>query len=193
MASLLLEFKINHSQYVFILFFSAYLYKQTFAIPGSVFMNILGGALYGPLKGTIICSLLTTIGASMCYFLSQLTGVGLVLKLWRERISVLRAQVEMNKTRLPYFMLSLRLIPVTPNWFINITSPLLGIPINVFMLTIFFGLMPYNFMCVQAGSVLAEMQSLNDLLNINTAGKLVLLACVASLPAFLNRKFKKLY
>lgn len=99
----------------------------------------------------------------------------------------------MNKTRLPYFMLSLRLIPVTPNWFINITSPLLGIPINVFMLTIFFGLMPYNFMCVQAGSVLAEMQSLNDLLNINTAGKLVLLACVASLPAFLNRKFKKLY
>ena len=33
----------------------------------------------------------------MCYFLSQLTGVGLVLKLWRERISVLRAQVSHKK------------------------------------------------------------------------------------------------
>ena len=37
-ASLLTEFQIHHPHYVFVLFCSAYLYKQTFAIPGSVFM-----------------------------------------------------------------------------------------------------------------------------------------------------------
>lgn len=35
---MLLEFKKFHPLYVYILFCTAYLYKQTFAIPGSVFL-----------------------------------------------------------------------------------------------------------------------------------------------------------
>ena len=88
-------------------------------------------------------------------------------------------------------MLSLRLVPVTPNWFINITSPVLGIPIKVFALTALVGLVPYNFMCVKAGSVLSELKSVNDLLNLQTAVNLVILAAIASLPGFLNNKLRK--
>jgi hypothetical protein len=32
----------EHGTYVLILFSSAYLFKQTFAVPGSVFLNVLG-------------------------------------------------------------------------------------------------------------------------------------------------------
>ena len=45
-------------------------------------------------------------------------------------------------------------------------------------------------MCVQAGNFLADLQNLNELLTVQTAAKLVLLAVVASLPAFLNKKLK---
>ncbi|PAA46036.1 hypothetical protein BOX15_Mlig010073g2 [Macrostomum lignano] len=38
LASLLKAFKDDHPGYVFVLFCSAYVYKQCFAIPGSVFM-----------------------------------------------------------------------------------------------------------------------------------------------------------
>ena len=38
MATLLTDFQVHHPHYVFLLFVSAYLYKQTFAIPGSVFL-----------------------------------------------------------------------------------------------------------------------------------------------------------
>ena len=102
----------------------------------------------------------------------------------------LRAQVDKNQSRLPYFLLSLRLVPVTPNWFINITSPILGIPLEVFALTAFLGLIPYNFTCVQAGSVLSELGSVNDLLSFQTLCNLALLAAVASLPGFLNKRLK---
>ena len=37
-ASFLQQYKQEHSTYVYCLFCCAYLYKQTFAIPGSVFM-----------------------------------------------------------------------------------------------------------------------------------------------------------
>ena len=38
--------------YVVVLFVSAYLFKQTFAIPGSVFLNALAGAVFGLQTGT---------------------------------------------------------------------------------------------------------------------------------------------
>lgn len=101
-------------------------------------------------------------------------------------------QVDNNQERLPYFLLSLRLVPVSPNWFINVTSPILGIHIKTFAATAFLGLMPYNFMCVKAGSVLSELISVNDLLNFQMVCNLIIVAGVASLPGFLNKKLQKM-
>lgn len=69
---------------------------------------------------------------------------------------------------------------------------MLGIPIQTFAFTVLVGLIPYNFTCVQAGSVLSELRSVNDLLNFQTVCNLMLLAGVASLPGFLNRKLQKI-
>ena len=101
-------------------------------------------------------------------------------------------QIEKNQERLPYFLLSLRLVPVSPNWFINVTSPILGIPIKPFAATALLGLMPYNFMCVKAGSVLSELISVNDLLSFQMVCNLIVVAGVASLPGFLNKKLSKM-
>ena len=43
LSSMLQEYKAEASFYVYLLFSSAYLFKQTFAVPGSVFMNVLAG------------------------------------------------------------------------------------------------------------------------------------------------------
>ena len=44
--------KDSEGGYVVVLFVSAYLFKQTFAIPGSVFLNALAGAVFGLQTGT---------------------------------------------------------------------------------------------------------------------------------------------
>ena len=49
----------NHGVLVFLLFGSAYLFKQTFAIPGSVFLNLLAGAIFGLPIGFCLTSVLT--------------------------------------------------------------------------------------------------------------------------------------
>jgi len=71
------------------------------------------------------------------------------------------------------------------------TSPVLGIPITVFAATALLGLVPYNYMCVKAGSVLSQLNSLNDLLTMQTFGNLCILAAVSSLPGLLNNKLEK--
>ena len=60
--------------YVLVLFTSAYLFKQTFAIPGSVFLNLLAGALFGLGLGFPMTCFLTACGATFCYSLAKFAG-----------------------------------------------------------------------------------------------------------------------
>ena len=60
--------------YVLVLFTSAYLFKQTFAIPGSVFLNLLAGAIFGLAFGFPLTCLLTAFGATFCYLLAKFAG-----------------------------------------------------------------------------------------------------------------------
>ena len=60
--------------YVLVLFISAYLFKQTFAIPGSVFLNLLAGAIFGLGLGFPMTCVLTAFGATFCYSLAKFAG-----------------------------------------------------------------------------------------------------------------------
>ncbi|XP_072902509.1 transmembrane protein 41A-like [Hemitrygon akajei] len=181
-AGLLHSYKAQHSSYVLLLFCSAYLYKQTFAIPGSSFLNILAGALFGPWLGLALCCILTAIGATFCFLLSRVYGKQFVVRRFPERLAVLQHKVQENRNSLFFFLLFLRLFPMTPNWFLNITSPILNIPLTHFFFSIVVGLLPYNFICVQTGCILSEISSLDNLFSWSIVMKLLAIAMVALMP-----------
>lgn len=60
-------------------------------------------------------------------------------------------------------LLLIRLFPLTPYWFINLASPLVGVPVIPFMTSMFLGCMPYNYICTQAGAILGEIHELRDI------------------------------
>ena len=60
--------------YVLVLFSSAYVFKQTFAIPGSVFLNLLAGAIFGLNFAFPLTCFLTACGATFCYLLAKFAG-----------------------------------------------------------------------------------------------------------------------
>ncbi|KAL5969071.1 Transmembrane protein 41A-A [Taenia solium] len=72
MANQLQLYKKTYPWHIDLLFCLVYLYKQAFAIPGSFFMNLLAGALYGTTKGLAITCAMTSIGATACYVLRLL-------------------------------------------------------------------------------------------------------------------------
>ncbi|TRY92734.1 hypothetical protein DNTS_024821 [Danionella cerebrum] len=191
LAGLLQFYKTEHTAYVFILFCSAYLYKQSFAIPGSSFLNMLSGALFGPWHGLLIACTLTTVGSFNCFLLSRTFGKRHVVRFFPERVAMLQRMVEENRSSLFFFLLFLRFFPMTPNWFLNITSPILNIPIPIFFFSVFIGLIPYNFLCVHTGAILSEIQSLDDIFSWGTVLKLLLMACVALLPGALIRRYSQ--
>ncbi|KAG1933605.1 transmembrane protein 41A-B [Pimephales promelas] len=191
LAELLQFYKTEHTGYVFILFCSAYLYKQSFAIPGSSFLNMLAGALFGPWHGILIACTLTTVGSTNCYLLSRTFGKRHIIRIFPEKVAMLQRMVEENRSSLFFFLLFLRFFPMTPNWFLNITSPILNIPIPIFFFSILIGLIPYNFICVRTGAILSEIQSLDDIFSWGTLLQLLLIACVALLPGALIRRYSQ--
>ncbi|KAB5577450.1 hypothetical protein PHYPO_G00210390 [Pangasianodon hypophthalmus] len=189
MAGLLRFYKREHSSFVLLLFSSAYLYKQAFAIPGSSLLNILAGALFGPWLGLGLCCVLTTVGASMCFLLSHFFGKQHIIRIFPDRVAQLQGKVEENRSSLFFFLLFLRLFPMSPNWFLNMSSPIVNIPLTQFSLSVLIGLMPYNLVCVQTGVVLSDLSSLDDVLSWSVVLKLLLIACAALLPSALIRRY----
>ncbi|XP_055072110.1 transmembrane protein 41A-A [Misgurnus anguillicaudatus] len=188
-AELLRFYKTEHTGYVLLLFCSAYLYKQAFAIPGSSFLNILAGALFGRWYGLLLACILTTVGATMCFLLSQAFGKQRIVRLFPDKVAMLQKKVEENRSSLFFFLLFLRFFPMSPNWFLNVTSPILNIPVTLFFMAVFIGLIPYNFICVQTGSMLSDISSLDDLLSWTVVLQLLLIACAALLPGALIRHY----
>ncbi|KAB1283628.1 Transmembrane protein 41A [Camelus dromedarius] len=191
LSEILREYRKEHQAYVFLLFCSAYLYKQSFAIPGSSFLNVLAGALFGPWLGLLLCCVLASVGATCCYLLSSVFGKQLVVSYFPDKVALLQRKVEENRNGLFFFLLFLRLFPMTPNWFLNLSAPILNIPILQFFFSVLIGLIPYNFICVQTGSILSTLTSLNALFSWTTAFKLLAIALVALVPGTLIKKFSQ--
>jgi len=188
LSSELEEVKNSHMSLLLLLFCSAYLYKQTFAIPGSVFMNLLGGALFGVKVAFPICSLLTACGATLCYLLSLMFGRSILKHMFPSKLASVEEKVRENEDNLFFFLLSARLFPMTPNWLMNVTFPVIGIKIVPFFLSVLFGLMPYNFVCVQTGSILVTLKSVNDMFSYQTLICMLGIAFVAVVPGILLKR-----
>ena len=50
--------------------------------------------------------------------------------------------------------------------------------------------MPYNFICVQTGGILSDINNLDDIITLSTMLKLLFIAGVAFLPSIFIRRFR---
>ncbi|XP_034040702.1 transmembrane protein 41A-B-like [Thalassophryne amazonica] len=191
LAELLKYYKREHYGYVLLLYCSAYIYKQSFAIPGSSFLNLLAGAIFGPWLGLLLACVLATSGSTLCFLLSSVFGKQYVVQLFPEKVALLQGKVEENRSSLFFFLLFLRFFPMTPNWFLNITCPVLGIPISIFFFSVLIGLIPYNFICVRTGCILSQITSMDDIFSWGTLAQLLAIAFAALVPGALIKHYGK--
>ncbi|XP_061767344.1 transmembrane protein 41A-B-like isoform X2 [Nerophis ophidion] len=100
-------------------------------------------------------------------------------------------EVEENRSSLFFFLLFLRFFPMTPNWFLNITCPVLNIPMSMFFFSVLIGLIPYNFICVRTGAILSEIHTLDDIFSWGTLAQLLAIALVALVPGGLIKRYSR--
>ncbi|XP_010695550.2 uncharacterized membrane protein At4g09580 [Beta vulgaris subsp. vulgaris] len=164
-----------------------YIFMQTFMIPGTVFMSLLAGALFGVFRGLALVLFTATTGASSCFFLSKLIGRPLVFSMWPDKLTFFQAQVAKRRQNLLNYMLFLRVTPTLPNTFINVASPIVDVPYHIFFLATFIGLIPAAYVTVRAGIALGELRSIGDLYDFNSIATLFLIGIVSVTPTLMNK------
>ncbi|OQR92250.1 SNARE associated Golgi protein [Achlya hypogyna] len=176
-------------------FSCVYFIKQTFAIPGSVVLNLLAGVLLPLHIAFPVVCFLTMCGASCCYLLSSMLGSRERLVAFTDyclpgKLEVLQAKITaaQEDNRLFFGLLFLRIFPFSPNWLLNIASPYLQIPMHLFAPAALLGLMPYNFVTVKAGSMLAQLTSVRDVFDAPTLLGFLALAVLMLVPAIIKKR-----
>ncbi|XP_059460384.1 uncharacterized membrane protein At4g09580 [Corylus avellana] len=167
---------------------STYIFMQTFMIPGTIFMSLLAGALFGVIRGLLLVVFNATAGASSCFFLSKLIGRPLVSWLWPEKLRFFQAEIAKRRDKLLNYMLFLRITPSLPNLFINLASPIVDIPFHIFFFATLIGLIPASYITVRAGLALGDLKSVKDLYDFKTLSVLFLIGFVSICPTLLKKK-----
>ncbi|KAL8277162.1 hypothetical protein RQP46_010410 [Phenoliferia psychrophenolica] len=91
-------------------YITVYLFLQAFSIPGSMYLSILGGAMYGVLMALPLACFCVATGALLCYLISLQLGPALLLnsEKWQRRLEAWRARIESHREDLVSYLIVLR-------------------------------------------------------------------------------------
>lgn len=191
------ELKDDHYLLLVAFYSACYILKQTFCLPGSIWLNLWGGSLFGLTRGFFLVSILSTIGASSCFLISKILGRQLIEKLFPTHLHKLQNYIKTKQnSSLWMYLLFLRLVPFAPNSILNFTMPIMDIPFFYFWTSCLLGLAPINFIGVQAGTTLSEISSLDDILTWKVILKLLSIVAIGlfftALQKYLMKKDESL-
>ncbi|GAA5960492.1 hypothetical protein JCM3765_003654 [Sporobolomyces pararoseus] len=174
---------------------TVYLFLQAFSVPGSMYLSILGGALYGVLVALpLVCTCVAT-GALLCYFISAALGPAVLLhsEVWRKRVDAWSERVQGHQENLISYLIVIRIAPLPPHWMVNVVAPHLGISMWHFWISTFLGIAGVTYIHTQIGTTLDQMTSTSDFHLISWQNGLGLGGIVLAvlIPVLLRRYYSK--
>ncbi len=180
------------------MFIGIYAIATAISLPGATILTLAGGYLFG-----------TWVGGSATVIGATLGAIGIFYAVGTSLGAALRAKAEASGGRLKAvidgvqqgafgYILTLRLIPVVPFWFVNVAAALAGTPIRAYVAATFIGIIPATFIFSSIGAgigtIVAEGGSpdLGVIFEPHILGPLIALALLAlSTTLYRNVRRKK--
>jgi uncharacterized membrane protein YdjX (TVP38/TMEM64 family) len=91
-----------------------------------------------------------------------------------------------NRNNLPWFMLFLRFTPLIPNVLVNMGSPIVGMPIHIFAIGTFLGLMPANIVHIRTGMEVTNFDPSKS--GLKLIGMMLVLSAMSLIPTYFTKK-----
>lgn len=164
------------------------------SLPGAIWLTVAAGFLFGAVVGTIMAVIAATLGATLL-FLATKTSLGDYL---HSHAGPWLAKVERGFADNQWsYLLMMRLFPVIPFFIANLVPAFLGVPLPVFIVTTFIGIIPATAVFATVGAGLGSVLetsadlTLRSLMTPQIEVALVGLAVLAAAPIavkFLRRR-----
>ncbi len=154
------------------LFFLLYVAVTALSLPGAAILTIAAGALFGLFTGTILASFASTIGATLAFLASRYLFRDAVAARFGQRMRAIDAGMARDG---PFYLFTLRLVPIFPFFLVNLLMGLSNIPARTFAWVSQIGMLAGTIVFVNAGTELAKLDSLSGILSPGLIGSFVLL------------------
>nr|CAH7721468.1 unnamed protein product [Callosobruchus chinensis] len=125
------------------------------------------------------------------YFFIDFATLWTVLAYFPERAAKWAVQVNKHRDNLFNYIVFLRITPFLPNWFINLSAPVIGVPLFPFAFGTLVGVAPPSFIAIQAGQTLNDMTVNDSAFNTKSFMWLALFSVVSLVPIFLKNRFRQ--
>jgi uncharacterized membrane protein YdjX (TVP38/TMEM64 family)/rhodanese-related sulfurtransferase len=166
-----------------IVFMALYALATVLFLPGSV-LTLAGGALFGPVWGTLWNLTGATVGAALAFLIARYLGADWVARRAGPRLSRLNDGVTAEGWR---FVAFVRLVPLFPFNLLNYALGLTRIPFVAYVLATWLFMLPGAFAYTWLGYAGREALSGGEGMIRNILIALALLAAVAFLPRFVRK------
>jgi uncharacterized membrane protein YdjX (TVP38/TMEM64 family) len=171
-------------------FVLAYSAVAALSLPAEVPMTLASGLLFGPWLGGLIGAVACTLGGAILFLVCR-TAAGDVLRRYAgPRIARIEQEVRRDAF---FYILTLRLIPVMPFGICTIALAFLEIPLGVFALATFLGILPLSFIYANIGAGLRtafmshKHLNLHSFLELRLVLSLIALGLLALAPVVYRR------
>jgi uncharacterized membrane protein YdjX (TVP38/TMEM64 family) len=155
-------------------------------------MTLGGGAFFGLFVGTVIVSFASSIGATLAMLIARFLLRDWVQSRFASQMETINSGI--NKEG-GFYLFTLRLVPAVPFLVINLGMGLTSLRALTFYWVSQLGMLPGTLVYINAGSELANIESLNDILSPTLIGSFALLGTfpllVKKMLAFIAKRGRK--
>lgn len=132
----------------------------------SMALSVLIGALYNewaePNTGYSLLAHLMGVSGEVCggaggWIMSYCIGREILLHFAADKMAAVQKQMENSKDSLFRYMLFLRISPLFPNWFVNYSTALIGMPFWYFVIASTLAIQPAACMSIAMGGMLRDV------------------------------------
>ena len=153
-------------------YFAVYVAVTALSLPGAAVTTLAGGAIFGLLAGTVIVSFASTLGATLALLASRYLLRDSVQRRFGPRLAQIDRGIEREGA---FYLFTLRLVPLVPFFVINLVMGLTAMKARTFFWVSQLGMLAGTVVYVNAGTQLAQVESLRGIASPQIVGSFVLL------------------
>ena len=170
------------------IFFIVYVLVAAFNLPAAGLLTVAAGAILGFWNGVFVVSFASTIGATGAFLMTRYLFNEAVQSKFGDRLSAINEGIEREGA---FYVFGLRLVPLFPFFVVNAVLGLTKIKTWTFYWSSQIGMLAGTAVYVNAGTQLANIESLGDIASPKLLASFVLLGVFPILAKYALNFLKK--